>query len=101
MYAEERQQAIAQLVATRGRLSVNALAEEYAVTTETVRRDLTALERLGLVHRVHGGAVPAGALAAIESGLGERDVANTDHKDRIARAAIALLVRALPSWQSS
>ncbi|MDO9496136.1 MAG: DeoR/GlpR family DNA-binding transcription regulator [Nocardioides sp.] len=91
MYAEERQQAIAQLVAARGRLSVNALAEEYAVTTETVRRDLTALERLGLVHRVHGGAVPAGALAAIESGLGERDAANTDSKDRIARAAIALL----------
>lgn len=91
MYAEERQQAIAQLVAARGRLSVNALAEEYAVTTETVRRDLTALERLGLVHRVHGGAVPAGALAAIESGLGERDAANTESKDRIARAAVGLL----------
>lgn len=94
MYAEERQQAIAQLVAARGRLSVNALAEEYAVTTETVRRDLTALERLGLVQRVHGGAVPAGALAAIESGLGERDAANTESKDRIARAAVALLPNA-------
>jgi DeoR family fructose operon transcriptional repressor len=91
MYAEERQQAMAQLVATRGRLSVTSLAEEYAVTTETVRRDLTALERLGLVHRVHGGAVPAGALAAIESGLGERDAANTESKDRIARAAVDLL----------
>jgi DeoR family fructose operon transcriptional repressor len=91
MYAEERQQAMAQLVATRGRLSVTALAEQYAVTTETVRRDLTALERLGLVHRVHGGAVPAGALAAIESGLGERDAANTESKDRIARAALELL----------
>ena len=91
MYAEERQQAIAQLVTARGRLSVNALAEQYDVTTETVRRDLTALERLGLVHRVHGGAVPAGALASIEAGLVERESANTDSKDRIARAAVELL----------
>ncbi|WP_309647449.1 DeoR/GlpR family DNA-binding transcription regulator [Nocardioides sp.] len=91
MYAEERQQAIAQLVTARGRLSVNALAEEYDVTTETVRRDLTALERLGLVHRVHGGAVPAGALASIEAGLVERESANTEAKDRIARAAVDLL----------
>ena len=45
MYAEERQQAIADLVAQRGRLSVIALATEYDVTTETVRRDLSALER--------------------------------------------------------
>lgn len=91
MYAEERQQAMAQLVAARGRLSVNLLAEEYDVTTETVRRDLSALERMGLVRRVHGGAVPASSLAVIESGLVERDSANTTQKERIARAALALL----------
>ena len=91
MYAEERQQAMAQLVAERGRLSVNVLAERYDVTTETVRRDLSALERMGLVRRVHGGAVPADTLAVIESGLGERDHANTAQKERIARAALALL----------
>src|SRR4051812_23150723 len=91
MYAEERQQAIAQLVAERGRLSVNVLAEEYDVTTETVRRDLSTLERMGLVRRVHGGAVPADSLAVIESGLLERDAAHTAEKERIARAALELL----------
>ena len=49
MYAEERQQAIAELVARRGRRRVTALAAEFDVTTETVRRDLSALERLGAV----------------------------------------------------
>ena len=49
MYAEERQQAIARLVNQRGRMSVNQLAREYDVTTETVRRDLSTLERMGLV----------------------------------------------------
>jgi DeoR family fructose operon transcriptional repressor len=91
MYAEERQQAIAQLVTARGRLSVTDLATEYDVTTETVRRDLSALERMGLVRRVHGGAVPAGTLTVIERGLGERDAANTAEKDRIAQAALDLL----------
>lgn len=88
MYAEERQQAMAQLVAEHGRLSVAVIAEQFDVTTETVRRDLSTLERMGLVRRVHGGAVPASSLAVIESGLGERDQANTSQKEAIAKAAL-------------
>ncbi|PUA80674.1 DeoR/GlpR family DNA-binding transcription regulator [Nocardioides currus] len=91
MYAEERQQAMAQLISQQGRVSVAELAEDLAVTTETVRRDLSALERMGLIRRVHGGAVPANALAVIESGISERDQANTDAKDAIAAAALSLL----------
>jgi DeoR family transcriptional regulator, fructose operon transcriptional repressor len=91
VYAEERQQAMAQAITQHGRVSVAELAEEFSVTTETVRRDLSALERIGLIRRVHGGAVPASSLAVIESGLSERDLANTAAKDLIAAAAVALL----------
>ncbi len=91
MYAEERQQAMAGLVAARGRLSVTELSTSYDVTTETIRRDLSALERLGLVRRVHGGAVPAHALMNVEFALAERDEANTAAKERIAAAAVDLL----------
>ena len=91
MYAEERQQAMARLVTERRRLSVAALSEQYAATTETVRRDLSQLERRGLVRRVHGGAVPAGSLATIESELDERAATNTDLKEAIARAALGQL----------
>lgn len=91
MYAEERQQAMAELVAQRGRLSVNELAAAYDVTTETVRRDLSALERAGIIRRVHGGAVPAEALVRLETAVGERDLAHAGEKDRIAKAALDLL----------
>lgn len=91
MYAEERQQAMAQLIGQQGRLSVAQLAETFDVTTETVRRDLSSLERIGLVRRVHGGAVPSSSLSVIESGLGERDQANTGAKDAIAAAAVQQL----------
>ncbi|NYJ01685.1 DeoR family fructose operon transcriptional repressor [Nocardioides thalensis] len=91
MYAEERQQAIAQLVTETGRWSVNDLAARFTVTTETVRRDLSALEQIGLVRRVHGGAVAAERLAVIDTALGDRDVAHAEEKERIAQAALAQL----------
>ena len=91
MYAEERQQAIADLVTQRGRLSVAELADRFTVTTETVRRDLSMLERAGVVRRVHGGAVPAKALAVLELAVNERDISHSDQKDRVASAALAFL----------
>jgi DeoR family fructose operon transcriptional repressor len=91
VYAEERRQAMAELIGQRGRLSVNELAEAYAVTTETVRRDLSLLERAGIVRRVHGGAVPADALTVLETAVTDRDLAHAEEKDRIAAAAVALL----------
>jgi len=91
MYAEERQQAIVAAVATAGRLSVIELADRYAVTTETIRRDLSALERAGLVRRVHGGAVPAHALSVLETAVSDRDRSSAAEKDRIALAALDLV----------
>ncbi|NGO73216.1 DeoR/GlpR family DNA-binding transcription regulator [Streptomyces boncukensis] len=87
MYAPERQQAILRLARERGRVDVLSLAGEFDVTAETVRRDLKALDRAGLVRRVHGGAIPAGRLD-FEPDLSARESAAAGEKDRIARAAV-------------
>jgi DeoR family transcriptional regulator, fructose operon transcriptional repressor len=91
MYAEERHQAIAGLIRERGRISVAELAERFGVTGETARRDLAALERAGLLRRVHGGAVATTALSMIEPGVAERDSTRAEQKGNIAKAAVALL----------
>jgi len=91
MYAEERHQAIAGLMRERGRISVADLAERFGVTGETARRDLAALERAGLLRRVHGGAVATTALSMIEPGVAERDSTRAEQKGNIAKAAVALL----------
>ncbi len=91
MYAEERQQAIADLLSQRGRLSVTELSDRFTVTTETVRRDLSTLERAGIVRRVHGGAIPAASLSVLELAVNERDHAQSDQKDRVAHAALSFL----------
>ncbi len=88
---EERQHTIAMLVAQRGRAGVAEVAGQFGVTTETVRRDLAVLERSGVLRRVHGGAVPVGALAPIELGLGERIGRLAEQKRAIAQAALDLL----------
>lgn len=91
MYAPERQDALAALVKTQGRVSVPEAAAAFGVTQETVRRDLDRLERAGLLRRVHGGAVPTASLLHVERGVAERDRANAAEKTRIAVAAVKLL----------
>ncbi|UZX01631.1 DeoR/GlpR transcriptional regulator [Arthrobacter sp. CDRTa11] len=93
MFAEERQQQIAELVAGSGRVSVNLLAERFRITTETVRRDLATLESAGTIRRVHGGAVAADRFSTTEESIKERAIKRPDQKMRIAQAALALVPR--------
>jgi DeoR family fructose operon transcriptional repressor len=93
VFAEERQQKIAELIAGNGRVSVTVLAERFSITTETVRRDLATLESAGTVRRVHGGAVAADRFSTSEESINERTIQRPDQKLRIAQAALALIPR--------
>lgn len=88
MYAEERQQEILRQARVQGRVDVTTLAEGFAVTAETIRRDLTTLERAGVLRRVHGGAIPVERIG-FEPALAARDAVLTDEKERIAKVALA------------
>ncbi|HWS58210.1 MAG TPA: DeoR/GlpR family DNA-binding transcription regulator [Actinotalea sp.] len=87
MYATERQQQILARARHDGRVEVKDLADTLDVTPETVRRDLTALERRGLLRRMHGGAIPVERLG-MEPAVAEREGVMTAQKERIARAAL-------------
>jgi len=87
MYPPERHQQILAKARAEGRVDVAAVAAELDVTPETVRRDLTALERMGLVRRVHGGAIPVERLG-FEPALAERERMFSAEKERIAKAAL-------------
>src|ERR1700737_5097073 len=83
MYAEERHQLMVRRARLAGRVDVAGLAEELDVTAETVRRDLTTLERHGLLRRVHGGAIPVERLS-FGPGLTARDAVMQGEKGRNA-----------------
>src|SRR4051812_24802957 len=90
MYAEERQRHIAAAPRAAGRVDVAELSAELKVTAETIRRDLTVLERAGVLRRVHGGAIPVERLG-FEPALATRNEVMTGEKERIAKAALAEL----------
>lgn len=91
MFAEERQQLIVGLITASGRASVTDLAERFSITTETVRRDLAALEAAGSVRRVHGGAVSPDRFSTAEESILVRTDQRQPEKTRIAEAALALI----------
>ena len=61
MFEEERHEQIVQLLKGGRMVSVGEIAKQLFVSEATVRRDLTALERAGVLRRVYGGAVLTGA----------------------------------------
>jgi len=91
VFAEERQQLIVGLITASGRASVTDLAERFSITTETVRRDLAALEAAGSVRRVHGGAVSPDRFSTNEESILVRTDQRQPEKIRIAEAALALI----------
>ena len=56
--ASDRAEQILQELLRHGEVSVDGLAKSYGVSAATIRRDLSELERQGLLRRVHGGASP-------------------------------------------
>jgi len=64
--APRRRELALALVAERGFVRVAELSTAFGVTTVTARADLDALERRGVIRRVHGGAVPASSALEVE-----------------------------------
>ncbi|MEI4550736.1 DeoR/GlpR family DNA-binding transcription regulator [Pseudoalteromonas spongiae] len=77
---QQRRHTILQQVNELGEVSVEQLAEQFATSEVTIRKDLTALEQSGLLLRRYGGAMA----------LPQEIVANSDEKlDPIRKMQIA------------
>ena len=94
MYSEERRRQIASLTAVEGRVNVTELAARFDVTAETIRRDLAVLDREGVVHRVHGGAVANQTFQTTEYSVDARLRSASGAKNSIAHAALQFLPEA-------
>jgi DeoR/GlpR family transcriptional regulator of sugar metabolism len=88
--ASERHQLILKQLELDGRVSVSGLSGMTGVSEMTIRRDLESLEQSGALSRVHGGAVPSQS-QSYEPPFAARATRNVDAKQRIGRAAAALL----------
>ncbi len=57
MHKTARQKYVLDLIIEQGQASITELAEKLQVSADTIRRDLTDLEKQGLAQKNHGGAI--------------------------------------------
>lgn len=82
----QRRHAILALLNEQGEVVVDALAQHFATSEVTIRKDLAELEKNGLLLRRYGGAVPMP-----QELIGAPAQPISRHKQAIARAAVGLI----------
>ncbi|MET9651206.1 DeoR/GlpR family DNA-binding transcription regulator [Streptomyces sp. NPDC006460] len=91
LLAEQRRALILDEVRRRGGVRVNELTRRLNVSDMTVRRDLDALARQGVVEKVHGGAVPVVETSTHEPGFEAKSALELGAKEAIARTAARMV----------
>ncbi|MCO6185163.1 DeoR/GlpR family DNA-binding transcription regulator [Rhizobium sp. L1K21] len=81
----ERQTTIIEDLSREPALRVNELARRYDVSSETIRRDLSALTDRGLINRTYGGAL---RIISHEPAVSEREHIQVAERELIARMAV-------------
>jgi DeoR/GlpR family transcriptional regulator of sugar metabolism len=84
----ERQEAILDQLARRGRVLAAELAREFRTSEDTIRRDLRDMAAAGLCRRVYGGALP---LSAASGTLAVREQEAPERKAALGFAAASLV----------
>ena len=90
MLTIKRQEEILEILNKNKQATVEELASELFVSGATIRRDLSAMEKQGLIKRSHGGAIPFSSTAE-ESAFALREQENTAAKRIIANLAFRLV----------
>ena len=83
---KKRETALLELLAENGKMEVAVLAEKLETSQVTIRKDLDALEKRGVIRREHGFAIFGGS-----DDLNNRIAVHYEEKRKIAKAAAGLV----------
>lgn len=72
MFQNQRREKILLLIQENGSCQVNELSSIFGVTEQTIRQDLVALEKEGLIIRQHGGALLKSSPSSISVSIPDR-----------------------------
>ena len=93
MLAEERFSLIMEQLDRKRTVTVQELCEALNTSESTIRRDLTELDRLGKLNKVHGGAtLPDSRFLADEPTMEAKESQAVEQKRSIAQAAAELIL---------
>jgi len=92
MFTSERFKLISDYLKEHGRATVDELAKILYVSPATVRRDLSEMQKLGMIQRTHGGAVFVDEVDEVN--IFVRIEKNASDKEKTASIAL----KAIPSF---
>lgn len=90
MGAQIRQKRLIDILRRDPAVRVKDLAQHFAVSESTIRRDLTEFEKMGLVRRVHGGAI-VGPQLVTEPPFEVRKITHQTEKALVGKAAASIV----------
>lgn len=91
MLSEERKVLILEYINSHKTVSVTELIKKFHASEATIRRDLTEMDKKGLISKVHGGAVSLQSQIVADYKISEREEKNRDEKIVIAKYAASLI----------
>ena len=87
MFTEERREKILEMLEREGRVLAKELADEFGLSIDSIRRDLSIMEEQGLLKRTHGGAIPIGNVRTLPKPLSLRFGDGNAYQNAIAKKA--------------
>lgn len=93
MLTEERHVIILEQIKKKKSVSISELCEVLEASESTVRRDLTSLDKRGVIKKVHGGAISIDdcSFNMVEQDVGEKSKMFIEEKIAIAKFAASLV----------
>lgn len=91
MFTEERREKILELLNTDGRVIAKDLAERFDMSIDSIRRDLSIMEKDGLLKRMHGGAIELTRVRNLAAEPAKRYSDSSIYEDTIARVAVSYI----------
>ncbi|TEA53089.1 DeoR/GlpR transcriptional regulator [Bacillus sp. BH2] len=91
MFTEERREKILELLKKNGRVIAKDLAESFDMSIDSIRRDLSIMEKDGLLKRTHGGAIELARVRNLATKPLKRYSNGSVYEDAIAKIAASYI----------
>ncbi|MGE8205499.1 DeoR/GlpR family DNA-binding transcription regulator [Heyndrickxia sp. NPDC080065] len=91
MFSEERRQEILKRLEQNGRVLAKELADQFEMSIDSIRRDLSIMEEQGLLKRTHGGAIPIPNVRSMPGPPSKRYGEGNVYQNAIAKLAVSYI----------
>ncbi|MGE7886936.1 DeoR/GlpR family DNA-binding transcription regulator [Bacillus cereus] len=91
MFTEERRENILELLKKDGRVIAKDLAARFDMSIDSIRRDLSIMEKEGLLKRTHGGAIELARVRNLAVEPAKRYSDSSIYEDTIAKVAASYI----------